>query len=101
MIDDQIKTKNEAEILKIFIDATDFSISAGSIRFISGYDGMPDTKALSSVLSLNTDNSKSQVLTEISYSLIDEEISQIIYALFKNDYFESNFSLNLIKSNLE
>ena len=92
MIDDQEKTKNEAEILKTFIDATDFSISAGSIRYDSGY-GTPDTKALSSVLLLNTDNSKSQVLTEISSSLKDEEISQKIFELFKNDYFESNFTL--------
>ena len=92
MIEDQEETKNQAEILKTFIDATDFSISAGSIRYNSGY-GLPDTKALSSVLLLNTDNSKSQVLTEISSSLKDEDISLKIFELFKNDYFESNFTL--------
>ena len=92
MIEDQEKTKNEAEILKTFIDATNFSISAGSIRYNTGY-GQPDTKALSSVLLLNTDNSKSQILTEISSSLTNQEISQKIYDLFKNDYFESNFTL--------
>ena len=60
MIEDQEQTKNQAQILKTFIDTTDFSISAGSIRYYSGY-GQPDTKALSSVLLLNTDSSKSQV----------------------------------------
>lgn len=92
MIGDQEETKNQAEILKTFIEATDFAISAGSIRYNSGY-GQPDTKALSSVLLLNTDSSKSQVLTEISSSLNDNDISQKIYELFKNDYFESNFIL--------
>ena len=62
------------------------------VRYNSGF-GQPDTKALSSVLLLNTDNSKSQILSEISSSLTDQEISQKIYDLFKNDYFESNFTL--------
>ena len=91
-----LETKNEAEKLKAFIDITNFSISASSLRFYSG-DGLPDTKALSSVLLLNTDSSKSQVLTEVSYSLTDEAISQKIYELFKDDYFEFNMTLKSVK----
>jgi hypothetical protein len=92
IIADQDKTKDEAEILKTYVDRTDFSISVGSIRFYSGYD-CPDTKALSSVLILNTINSKYSVLTEISSCLDDEQISQKIYELFKDDYFASNVIL--------
>ena len=92
IIYDQEKTKEEAEILKTYVDRTDFSISVGSIRFYSGYD-CPDTKALSSVLILNTINSKYSVLTEISSCLDDEQISQKIYELFKDDYFASNVIL--------
>ena len=92
IIEDQEETKNEAEKIKAYINSTDFSISVGSIRYNSGYD-CGDTKALSSVLILNTINSKNNVLTEISSSLDDEQISQKIYELFKDDYFSSNIIL--------
>ena len=42
---------------------------------------------------LNTDNSKSSVLTEVSHTDSNEAIAQKIYELFKDDYFDSDFQL--------
>ena len=92
IISDQDETKNEAEILKTFLDVWDFSISVGAIRYNSGWGGA-DTKAISSVLILNTDNTKRRVLTEVSHSDTNEVVAQKIYELFKDDYFESDFTL--------
>ena len=92
LIADQERTVNEAEKIKQFINNNNNSISVGSIRYNSGY-GEPDTRAISSVLRLNTDNSKTKVLTEVSSSDSNESISQKIYELFKDDYFESDFSI--------
>ena len=92
LIDDQERTVNEAEKIKQFVKNNNYSISVGSIRYNSGY-GQPDTRAISSVLRLNTDNSKTRVLTEVSSSDSNESISQKIYELFKDDYFESDFSI--------
>ena len=71
-IADQEETKNQAEILKTYLDVFDFSISVGSIRYNSGWGGA-DTKAISSVLILNTDNSKTRVLTEVSHTDSNEK----------------------------
>ena len=92
IIADQEKTVNEAEKINQFIKNNNYSISVGSIRYNSGY-GQPDTRAISSVLRLNTDNSKTRVLTEVSSSDKNESISQKIYELFKDDYFESDFTI--------
>lgn len=54
---------------------------------------MADTRAISSVLRLNTDNTKTRVLTEVSSSDKNETISQKIYQLFKDDYFQTDFSM--------
>lgn len=89
---DQDETKNQAEILKTYLDVCDFSISVGSIRYNSGCGGA-DTKAISSVLILNTDNNKSRVLTEVSHDDSNESIAQKIYELFKDDVFETDFTL--------
>ena len=69
-----------------------YSISVGSIRYNSDL-GEPDTRAISSVLRLNTDNTKTKVLTEVSSSDSNEFISRKIYNLFKDDYLESDFSI--------
>ena len=42
---------------------------------------------------LNTDNTKTKVLTEVSSSDSNEFISRKIYNLFKDDYLESDFSI--------
>ena len=92
MIADQERTADEEEKIKQYIINNNNSISVSSIRYNSGY-GEPDTRASSSVLRLNTDNSKTRVLTEVSSSDSNESISQKIYELFKNDYFQSDFSI--------
>ena len=92
IIEDQEKTVNEAEKIKNLIMNNNYSISVGSIRYNSGL-GEPDTRAISSVLRLNTDNTKTKVLTEVSSSDSNEFISRKIYNLFKDDYFESDFSI--------
>ena len=90
IIYDQEKTKNEAEIIKEFIDVSDFYISSGAIRYNSNES---DTKAISSILMLNTDISKTRVLTNVSSSQSNEEVSQKIYELFKDDYFATDYIL--------
>ena len=92
IISDQEKTLEEAEKIKNFVKSSNYSISVGSIRYDSGY-GMADTRAISSVLRLNTDNTKTRVLTEVSSSDKNETISQKIYQLFKDDYFQTDFSM--------
>ena len=92
MIWNQEETKKQAEILKNYLDGTDYSISVGSIRYNSGSD-QADTRAISSVLMLNTDISKTRVLTEVNSFDSNEKVSQKIYDLFKDDYFESDFIL--------
>ena len=92
LIEDQDKTVTEAENIKLYINNNNYSISVGSIRYNSGL-GEPDTRAISSVLRLNTDNSKTRVLVEVSSSDSNDLISRKIYELFKDDYFESDFSL--------
>ena len=91
-IEDQDRTVSEAENTKYFINNNNYSISVGSIRYDSGW-GQPDTRAISSVLRLNTDNNKKKVLIEVSASDSNDYISRKIYELFKDDCFESNFSL--------
>ena len=92
IIADQNETMNEAEKIKNFIKDNNYSISVGSIRYNSG-SGEPDTRAISSVLRLNTDNTKTKVLTNVSSSDSNEFISRKIYDLFKDDYFESDYLL--------
>ena len=89
-IGDQDKTVKESERIKQFLKNKNYSISVGSIRYNSG-SGQPDTKAISSVLRLNTDTTKTKVLTEVSSSDSSESISQTIYELFKDDYFEADY----------
>ena len=91
-IEDQDRTVSEAENIKYFINNNNYSISVGSIRYDSGW-GQPDTRAISSVLRLNTDNNKERVLIEISHTDSNYYISRKIYDLFKDDYFETDFSL--------
>jgi hypothetical protein len=93
-IADQTETVIQAEELKKFVDYNNYSLSIGSIRYYTGF-GDPDTRAISSVLILNTDNYMKKLLTEVSSNDPNEKISRKIYELFKNDYFESNF---IIKS---
>ena len=76
-ISDQDKTVKESERIKQFIKNKNYSISVGSIRYNSG-SSQPDTKAISSVLRLNTDTTKTKVLTEVSSSDSSESISQTI-----------------------
>ena len=101
-IADQTETVRQAEELKIFVDYNNYSLSIGSIRYNTGY-GQPDTRAISSVLMLNTDNTKTKVLTEVSSNDSNEKISRKIYNLFKDDYFESDFTIqsNKIKFRIE
>ena len=101
-IADQTETVRQAEELKKFIDYNNYSLSIGSIRYNTGY-GQPDTRAISSVLMLNTDNAKERVLTEVSSNDSNEKISRKIYDLFKDDYFESDFTIqsNKIKFRIE
>ena len=101
-IADQTETVRQAEELKKFIDYNNYSLSIGSIRYNTGY-GQPDTRAISSVLMLNTDNTKTKVLTEVSSNDSNEKISRKIYNLFKDDYFESDFTIqsNKIKFRIE
>lgn len=91
-IADQEKTVREAEVIKKYIDNNNYSISVGSIRYVSGY-GQPDTRAISSVLMLNTDITKTKLLTEVSSTDPNEVISRKIYELFKDDYFESDLTI--------
>ena len=91
-IADQTETVRQAEELKKFIDNNNYSLSIGSIRYNTGY-GQPDTRAISSVLMLNTDCTKKKVLTEVSSNDSNEKISRKIYELFKDDYFESGFTI--------
>ena len=101
-IADQEETVRQAEELKKFIDYNNYSLSIGSIRYNTGY-GQPDTRAISSVLMLNTDNTKTKILTEVSSNDSNEKISRKIYELFKDDYFESDFTIqsNKIKFRIE
>ena len=92
IISDQENTVKRAEEIKKYIDNNNYSISVGSIRYNSGY-GQPDTRAISSILMLNTDNTKTRVLTEVSSTDPNGEVSRKIYELFKDDYFESDFSI--------
>ena len=91
-IADQENTVRQAEDIKKYIDNNNYSISVGSIRYKSGF-GQPDTRAISSVLMLNTDNTKTKLLTEVSSTDYNEVISRKIYELFKDDCFESDFIL--------
>jgi hypothetical protein len=97
IIDDQENTKIEAEKLKNYLnkneDENQFFISVGSIRYGTGNQQSADTRAIASVLRLNTDYNKSKYLTEVSSSDSNENISQIIYELFKDDYFETDLTL--------
>ena len=77
MIADQERTADEAEKIKQYIINNNNSISVGSIRYNSGC-GQPDTRAISSVLRLNTDNSKTRVITEVSSYDSNESVSQKI-----------------------
>jgi uncharacterized protein with von Willebrand factor type A (vWA) domain len=101
-IHDPEETVREAEKIKKYIDNNNYLISVGSIRFYSGKD-QPDTRAISSVLRLNTDSTKENVLTEVSSDDPNEQISKKIYELFKDDYFESDLTIksNKIKFRVE
>ena len=100
IIEDQEKTVNEAEKNKNLIMNNNYSISVGSIRYNSGL-GEPDTRAISSVLRLNTDNTKTKVLTEVSSSdsinLFLEKFIIYLKMIISNQIFQ----LNLIKLNSE
>ena len=95
-IHDPEETVIEAEKIKKYIDDNNYLVSVGSIRFYSGNE-QPDTRSISSVLMLNKDSTKENVLTEVSSDDPNEQISQKIYELFKDDYFESDIT---IKSNI-
>ena len=95
IIADQNETTKQAELLKIYLDVSDFLISVGSIRYNSKWGTEPDTRAISSVLRINTDNTKKRVLTEVLCTDSNEEIAEKINELFKDDYFQSDF---IIKS---
>ena len=64
IIDDQENTKIEAEKLKNYLnkneDENQFFISVGSIRYGTGNQQSADTRAIASVLRLNTDYNKSK-----------------------------------------
>ena len=79
LIGDQDETVKESERIKQFLKNNNYSISVGSIRYDSGYG--------------QADNTKTKFLTEVSASDPNETISQKIYELFKDDYFESDFSI--------
>jgi len=91
-ISDQTQTVRQAEELKNSIDYNKYSLSIGSIRYNTGH-GQSDTKAISSVLMLNTDITKTKLITEVSSNDPNEIISRKIYELFKDDYFESDFTI--------
>ena len=97
IIDDQENTKIEAEKLKNYLDKNEdenqFFISVGSIRYGTGNQQSADTRAIASVLRLNADYNKSKYLTEVSSSDSNENISQTIYELFKDTYFETDLTL--------
>lgn len=91
-ISDQTQTVRQAEELKNSIDYNKYSLSIGSIRYNTGH-GQSDTKAISSVLMLNTDITKTKLITEVSSNDPNEIISRKIYELFKDDYFEFDFTI--------
>ena len=89
---DQKKTIDKAEDLVKFIQNKNYTISVGSFRYNSGVDS-PDTRAISSVLRLNNDNSKERVLTNISSFESNEIISQKMFEFFKDDFFQTDYVL--------
>ena len=91
-IADRTETVIQAEELKKFVDDNKYSLSIGSIRYNTGF-GQPDTRAITSVLILNTGNSLTKAFTLVSSNDPNEKISRIIYELFKDDYFESDFTI--------
>jgi len=90
-IADQTETEMQAEELKKFVDYNNYFLSIGSIRYKTGFC-QPDTRAITSVLILNSDNSK-RLLPEVSSNDPNEKISRIIYELFKGDYCESDLKI--------
>ena len=91
-IADRTETVIQAEELKKFVDDNKYSLSIGSIRYIIGF-GKPDTRAITSVLILNTGNSLTKAFTLVSSNDPNEKISRKIYELFKEDDFESDFTI--------
>ena len=91
-IADRTETVIQAEELKKFVDDNKYSLSIGSIRYNTGF-GQPDTRAITSVLILNTGNSLTKAFIDVSSNDPNEKISRIIYELFKDDYFESDFTI--------
>ena len=100
-ISDQVETENEASKLKYYLDAykNDYFLSARSIRYGSGGQQNGDTRAICSILMLNTDTSKSKIFADVYSSDSNESVSQTIYELFKDDYFETDITLESEKMN--
>ena len=91
MIEDQKETQNQAGIFKEYIDQKDYCISVGSIRYGSDNSQEADVRAIASVLMINTDNKKKRELIDVSSSELNENVSQKIYELFRDDYFDSDY----------
>ena len=91
MISDQKETQDEADIIRYYLNQNNYCISVGSIRYGSNNSQKADTRAIASVLTLNTDNNKKKILTEVYSSEPNEIVSQKIYELFKDDYFNSDY----------
>ena len=90
---DQKDTKDKAEKLKKYIEENNYIISVGSIRYNTDPSKQPDTRAIASFLRLDTYNSLSNFLTEVSWNDSNKEKSEKIYEIFKDDYFSSDFQI--------
>ena len=91
IISDQKETQDEADIIRYYLNQNNYCISVGSIRYGSNNSQQADTRAIASVLMLNTDNNKKRLLTDVYSSEPNEIVSQKIYELFKDDYFNSDY----------
>ena len=92
-ISDKNKTLEEMKNLRQFIINNNFFISIGLILYKdNSKNRQADKDLILQILNLNTDNTKTKILNEISSSESDEFISKKIFDLFKDDCFKFELS---------
>jgi hypothetical protein len=79
-ISDQTKTQTEAAAVAELVKGMNITIEAHAVRFMTMYGGNPDTRALSSVLQLNTNGNVE--LAAVQYTMTDEEIVESLLKIF-------------------
>ncbi|KAK9763028.1 hypothetical protein K7432_010677 [Basidiobolus ranarum] len=81
-IGDQVLTQKLAASLSVTLKNSNLIVNSQAVRLFTSYS-QPDTRALSSVLQFNTVNSAT--LVDVLSSLPDQEISETLASLFRDD----------------